>query len=106
VTEVVWLFSGKPPPNAPYERGTNTKTDIPRLEMILDGFSAFYPVPVSELIDKSVPATNCPITPTSGLKFRSFSDSNVNQPLLEYAHESFYQQHHVLGAWEHERGFE
>ena len=99
-------------------------TDVPRPEMILDRFSASSPVPVSESVDENVPATNASvsrgwgfspgylrhhtrsaITPTSGLNFRSYSDSNNNQPLLQYAHESFYQQQ-VLGAWERERGFE
>jgi len=93
--------------------------------MILDRFSASSPVPVSEPVDENVPATNTSvsrgswgfppgymrhhtrsaITPTSGHNFRSLSDSNNNQPLLQYAHESFYQQQ-VLGAWERERGLE
>jgi hypothetical protein len=104
------------------EMGENT--DVPPPEMILDRFSASSPVPVSEFVDENVPATNASvsrgswgfspgyqrhhtrsaITPTSGVNFRSLSDSN-NQPLLQFAHESFYQQQ-VLGAWERERGLE
>ena len=99
-------------------------TDVSRPEMILDRFSASSPVPVSEPVDENVPATNATVsrgswgvppgylrhhtrsavTPTSGPNFRSFGDSN-NQPLLQSAHESFYQQQ-VLGAWERERGLE
>ena len=99
--------------------------NVPRPEMILDRFSASSPAPVSESVDENVPATNASvsrgswgfspgylrhhtrsaITPTSGLNFRSSSDSNRNQPLLQYAHESFSQQQ-VLGAWERERGLE
>lgn len=97
-------------------------TDVPRPEMILDRFSASSPVPVSDPVDENVPATNVSagrgswgfsqrhharssITSPSGLNFRSFSDSNNTQPLLQYSHESFYQQQ-VLGAWERERGLE
>jgi hypothetical protein len=100
-------------------------TEVPPPEMILDRFSASSPVPVSEPVDENGPTTNASIsrgswgassgylrhhtrsaiTPTSGLNFRSFGDSNNNQPLLQYAHESFYQQQ-VLGAWERERGLE
>ena len=95
-------------------------TDVPRPEMILDRFSASSPVPVSEPIDENTPVTNAYAnhgswgfspgylrhhnrsTINPGLNFRSFNDS---QPLLQYAHESFYQQQ-VLGAWERERGLE
>ena len=100
-------------------------TDVPHSEMILDRFSASSPIPVSDPVDENLPATNTSvsrgswgfppgylrhhtrsaITPTLGLNFRSFSDNNTNQPLLQHAHESFYQQQ-VLGAWERERGFE
>ena len=100
-------------------------TDVPRSEMILDRFSASSPLPVSEPADENVPVTNASvsrgswglspgylrhhtrsaITPTSGLNFRTFGDGNNNQPLLQYAHESFYQQQ-VLGAWERERGLD
>ena len=105
------------------EIGENT--DVSHPEMILDRFSTSSPIPVSDPIDENVPAINTSvsrgswgfppgylrhhtrsaITPTLGHNFRSFSDSNNNQPLLQYAHESFYQQQ-VLGAWERERGVE
>jgi hypothetical protein len=57
--------------------------------------------PVSERIDKKLLKMFLLQTPLS----HHSNDSNVNQPLLQYAHELFYQQQ-ALGAWEHERGFE